>query len=406
MSIFNNNIKFYIALFISALAFVKLYAFTGGGQRTFTIFAGLCAFLYICRYEKDHVFELTINTFFLVIYTLFSYLMWNSGGGVDEAFRLFVNAISCISLYVFGSSIGYSFDIIKKNKLIFLVIALAYILSAVDAVFRFYFPEYSVSKFGGLDVLNGRSWGFDEDNFHTYKWGSIMFFDSNYVAIYLAILLFMVMYSKLNFTFKYYLCILSIGFLLLILSFGRSAWLVVMFWVFSLFLIKTFPQIFGSKYSFMLIIVLFVSYLFFNWSSVYDVLAADESGDSKLEILRAISGVTGADINNSMLGYGFDAGWHAYSYRPGEFAHNILSILVGQVGIVGAIVYVAYLVYIASKGVISTVYVIGLSALGMSLLDPWDGCLFWVAGICSFTDIVGPRTQWGTSRSTYSPPPT
>ena len=74
-----------------------------------------------------------------------------------------------------------------------------------------------------------------------------------------------------------------------------------------------------------------------------------------------------------MFGQGFDVGGYLYSWKEGGYAHAMIPLIVGEVGIVGMFFYISIIIYSYVKVGFDSLYItLPMIIAGMSLIYPYD----------------------------------
>lgn len=249
-------------------------------------------------------------------------------------------------------------EIIKGGQL-FTVASI--LLMLIDTYIRFMHPEYAVKGDG-----EGYSDALKRDTFYVFKYGSIMYLDSNYVALHALVVSVLVYYLFGGFYRKVlsFLCIMIIA-----MALSRAAY-VAFFLIPALYLFRKLSI--QSKFILfsifspltLLIIIHYIYLLDFN----------DASFETKLGIFDAFySKMFEVDLGTLMFGQGFDVGGYLYSWKEGGYAHAMIPLVVGEVGIVGMFFYISIIIYSYVKVGFDSLYItFPMIIAGMSLIYPYD----------------------------------
>lgn len=265
----------------------------------------------------------------------------------------------------------------QLQKIIKLTLFFCVAAVCIETFFRFSMPTLDLRSDVGENVLRliDRQSGYESflgnQYFYAFKFSSIMFFDSNFVGLFLLPLLVLNLFC-LNFykekkVLKFLLVIILI---LIFLSFSRSAIITsiaILYFYFMYNLIKK------NVILFLFIIFFSLSFGFFGLISFFDLLLQDDSFETKLSIIRSINKVVDQDLVHVLFGYGVDKGGTIYSYREDSYAHALIPLLLGQFGIVGVSIYFSALIYYSFKvGFFGWLLFFAIIFSGVSLADPWQ----------------------------------
>ena len=81
-----------------------------------------------------------------------------------------------------------------------------------------------------------------------------------------------------------------------------------------------------------------------------------------------------------LFGYGLLDGGYAISYQEGKYAHALVPVLLGQIGIIGLLVYlISFTIMCFKSGTHGIVLLFSFLITGISLVDPWQIIYFWSA---------------------------
>lgn len=229
---------------------------------------------------------------------------------------------------------------------------------------------------GGLEI--GLDF-FESKAFYAYKYSSIMFYDSNYVGLFALSILICTYFLAFKFRFNLlYVLLIFTNSLLVFLSFSRSA-------IFSMFIISLFYIIlylYNNKKWFLLIFILFSLFSLFSLSlfNIILFISSDESFITKISIFSSMKKFFDFDVLNMLFGYGLLDGGYAISYQEGKYAHALVPVLLGQIGIIGLLVYlISFTIMCFKSGTHGIVLLFSFLITGISLVDPWQIIYFWSA---------------------------
>jgi hypothetical protein len=378
----------FAVLSLSALIFLKLQFFLGGARTASTV-GGLLSVVYIYIFYRPHFYRIGAVAFLSSIYALLGGIICQQDDLISDAGRLVSSSVVCAASYYFARNV-FSKDVNLSRLVVIIIVGVAIVTSIVDAYFRFYEPGYASVSSTGVDTSLSRSYGLSEENFKTYKFGSIMFYDANYVAIYLFSVLFLLL-ANFHINPKNYLESIVLLILLIASTFSRVIWIFSGIVLLLFFMGGVGARLFGAQRWLVLLVIssFSVYWLAGAFVDIYDYVQNDASGASKIEVIQVIgSAFDSIDLEN-IFGYGFTRGWYIYSFDVGSFAHEHVAILMGQIGLLGTVAYAFIFFYISflSAG-LGLLYGVCLFLFGFSLIDPWDPVPFFVMGA-----IAGERAR-------------
>ncbi|ENR5393540.1 O-antigen ligase family protein [Providencia rettgeri] len=366
----------YLFYIYSILMSIKLGFFFEGASRYIPLRASIFLFiisLFLILFHKGWRFSkhfLIFSTIYFAISILFLIIWTIQDSGNDSITSKFILGFLFPYLIIFNLYVAYR--LLNKNQLINsvkLYILSGTILILIDTIIRLLFPDYAFK--GDLSEFNAE---LARDSFYIFKYGSIMYLDSNYVALQLLVnfvLIFLFFNKK---TRKILLCITA---LLILFTFSRSAYIGLLF----IFFIE-FYQRKRSSYKLIIITLILITTLFsisllFN----YQIQSNDISFNSKLEILDSLKNIDSHPLLTTLFGIGFEIGGYLYSFRDGAYAHAFIPLVLGEVGILGLILYLLILLYlIKTSPTHFSAIILVMFICGMSLIDPWDS--IYIYSLC------------------------
>lgn len=206
------------------------------------------------------------------------------------------------------------------------------------------------------------------DNFYLAKYNSPFLFDSNAVAIYILCYLFLCFYLlRLYPEYEHVKIISFVLFLLvcLVLTFSRASYVALLFFLFCFFLIR-----FGYVFVLIFFFVFLTFFLCFS-EALFLLIQEDGSGNTKIQIfVRTYELLLKKELIDILFGYGMKEGGEIYSYIEGKYAHALIPLLLGQVGILGAVLYASYPIILMLRFCwIGTIYLLAFFLLGFSYLN-------------------------------------
>ncbi len=268
-----------------------------------------------------------------------------------------------------------SFDEIKK--IIRLTIYLSVIAVLIETFFRFNFPTMDLRADNSdniIKIISMQSNFLDlifEKYFYAYKFSSIMFYDSNFVGLFLLPLLVLnLFYINLEKNQKIFKFLVFIILILIFLSFSRSAIITSMVIIYFYFM-----YIIYYKNKHLFLIILLISLLVGSVGLIYFInfLFKDGSFLTKIGVFSSLQTILDHDIINILFGYGVEAGGTIYSYEEGAYTHVLIPLLLGQIGIIGLTFYLSFFTYYSIKiGFFGSLLFFSIMLSGLSLADPWQ----------------------------------
>lgn len=205
------------------------------------------------------------------------------------------------------------------------------ILLIVECVWRLTHPVYLTSNHMTEDI-----------RFYMYKFGSIMYQDSNFVGIFILVLFFFVLYLKSNFQYKGNFKLLLL-LMLCIFTFSRASILslILFYGVYKFFNLKNKSFILayiGIIFTTVVIgVVLYSTYSFFN---------AGSSFNSKIFIIEQTKQfLLDANLKSKIFGVGFG---NSINYL-GIASHNIFVTYIVESGMIGLTLFIILNILICIK---------------------------------------------------------
>lgn len=276
--------------------------------------------------------------------------------------------------FIYILSVYFSFSLFFKNitnyKKLWGIFRLSILpcltLLSVEFYVRIFNPTLlNLNDFILNKVKNSNIENLGVDNFYSFKFASIMFGDSNFIPLFL-MPLFVLFLIKKN-KDKYDFIILFLISFFVVFSFSRAgiaSLIVVVVVVSYLSTKKTVNLVFKSIFYFIVCLFVFIS--------VYSIVLHDASFITKIKIFDDLSTVFNKSITVALFGFGPGVGGFEYSYEVGLYAHTLLAILLGEVGIIGIIIYLSIYLFIVLKNKYNIVFMIPLFTLGLSYYEPWE----------------------------------
>ena len=120
----------------------------------------------------------------------------------------------------------------------------------------------------------------------------------------------------------------------------------------------------------------------FSFSYIIELVSSDGSGVSKILIFESvIKNFYKISSFEFLFGYGINQGNYIYSFYEGEYSHLLLTMLLGQVGLIGLIAYMFFfLMMILKSNNEVTIVFIPFFIVGLSYLHPFLESVFFSTG--------------------------
>ncbi|WP_349918539.1 hypothetical protein [Aeromonas veronii] len=235
------------------------------------------------------------------------------------------------------------------------------LLMLIDTYIRFMHPEYAVKGDG-----EGYSDALKRDTFYVFKYGSIMYLDSNYVALHALVVSVLVYYLFCGF-FRKILSLFCV--VIIVMTLSRAAYVAFLIIPVLYLLRKVSVQ---SKFVLFSIITPLILAIIIHYIDFLDF--NDASFETKFGIFNAFfSKIFEVNLGTLMFGQGFDVGGYLYSWKEGGYAHAMIPLIVGEVGIVGMFFYISIIIYSYVKVGFDSLYItLPMIIAGMSLIYPYD----------------------------------
>lgn len=341
-----------------------------------TILSIIVVFLFSFCFNNEMRVKLT-NFKYSVILALFVLIFNFFWAHRYDDFIVFINGLLSF-LYVIGGvllvvrlSETLCINYLLKLRVIFLSISV--FIFSIEAYIRFYHPELGLNSNMDVGIITERmAQGVSNDNFFYFKYGSVMFFDSNYIGLNLLPLIIL---SLVDYRYrKLFLLFLSV---LVILSLSRSAifGFLSIFFLWFAYLHRRNPV-----FIYLLSSVMGPILIYF----VYGLVKDDASFITKIAIFESLSIAGDVTALELLFGFGLDKGPFIYSPNDNAYAHALIPLLLGQVGIIGCIVYfITWFFLIYRYGLPMFLGFFVLNLCGLSLADPWEVTYFYISVLSS-----------------------
>lgn len=367
----NNSILIFFLYSYSLIMALKLGFFFDGSSRylslryTFFIFPFLLLFFFGAKFKINRNIIYCIIYIFIIFFYLF---IWSINYNYENVYYIhsLINflfpLLVVLNLCLFAKFLNK--NIFLKAGKIYIIVTL--LLVMLDTYVRIFYPEYAY-KGDYKDFLLEQS----RDSFYIYKYGSIMYLDSNYVALSILLIIGMnpfVFSGKV----KYFIFIFCL--VLLYFTFSRAAYfglfLMFLFWIFTKFNFRS------KTILLFLIVVYMMFFLVMYLSSNYKL---DDSLFTKIVIFASLNKLYDFEFITVLFGCGFDYGDYLFSYKENGYAHALIPLLIGEIGVIGCLLYHSALIYVLYKKISYFLYIIPVMMFcGLSLIYPWDSMYFFV----------------------------
>ena len=235
----------------------------------------------------------------------------------------YMGVIFAICYYIVVVFFARQLTFQKLNSLVSKFITYSTLLLIVECIWRIMHPQtdYAVFEESG-----------DPRWIYQYKFGGLMYVDSNAVAIHIIIILFFIYYMEIERGERWTKSKITL-IILLILTFSRAGWVgAFLGWIYVRFLRK-------QKFVFYLGYFLFFSIILTLFYKLYlqQKIESDLSFQSKLDIIHVVHKyISNASLNELLFGIGFSNS----SDRLGIYAHNFFMVFLIESGIIGLFIIV------------------------------------------------------------------
>ncbi|QLR72576.1 hypothetical protein HV337_08460 [Citrobacter freundii] len=375
---------YYVYCIVMAL---KLSFYFDGASRYLPLRATIILSFFCLLYLIVNKIKInTHNTALISFYGFFSFLfifMWGVSGQMSPPEQL-----KQILEFIFPFLIVFNVWTLTKNinthdietGLLFFIYS-SLLLICTDTIIRLCWPSYAF-KGDETEYLIELS----RDTFYIYKYGSIMYLDSNYVALHILLIIGLL----LNISCKYKSVLLLSSIILLILTFSRSAYIGFISIVTLYYFIRVHKT---TKMALVYIVIVMMIFLgiWINHSTMNDFIT-DESFSSKIIIFSSLEKIASIDLINLLFGSGFDIGGYIFSYKDGGYAHAFIPLVLGELGVVGLIAMCSVLLLIMIKLRSASLYILAPYMIcGFSLIYPYDSMYILV-----FTSLLVVKSKHRT----------
>lgn len=257
-------------------------------------------------------------------------------------------------------------------------------LLVIETVLRFTFPALNVSQLDSnaaqkvesdaASIYEGTLSIFEY--FYTFKYSSVMFFDSNYVGLMGLLMIFCIKLVKnyqwsnrqLNIAEIIAICIV-------VLSLSRAAMISAAIFYGTYYFVKI--KSLSIKISLLITLVTSVLLVIFTFDLHF---LNDGSLETKLQIMESLySKFDSVTFMQFIFGAGPDVGGYVFSYKDGGYAHALIPLIVGEMGVIGMVLVLLLYTYMIMKFRLwGGLFAIITFIPGLSLIDPYQVMYYWV----------------------------
>ncbi len=246
---------------------------------------------------------------------------------IGAPFVRYMGVIFAIGYYVIVVAFGYQLYPEQRIRLATKLVNFSAIILLVECAWRLTHPNSNYAIFEGSGDVR---W------IYQYKFGGLMYMDSNAVAIHIIIILFFIYYLEIEQGERWTKTKL-LFLILLILTFSRAGWIGgLLGWVYIRFLRKQSPGFYLINSVFLL-----VSFFLFYKFYLENRIESDLSLQSKLEIISNVYRyLSDASFQEILFGIGFSNS----SERLGIYAHNFFMVFLIESGVIGLLLMIFLLI--------------------------------------------------------------
>lgn len=259
----------------------------------------------------------------------------------SDKYSTYINLCLGMALYIAIRSyiVSSKFEIQSLLKCVRQASMVASCMFALDTIWRLSNPGSGSEFIDGLLMQNGIG-------FYLYKFNSIMFNDSNTVAIALQCLIFLNVYLySLDGKGRTQI---AIGLILLVLTLSRAA-------IISTFILLIINHM--KKYKIGILILLTISPILFIilFPSMMAIFSNDASNMVKIQILDYFTNyLANANIWEIIIGSGFDRSIEIFDV----YSHILIITLIVEFGVLGTIAFFTFLISTAMESRGKTLFLI------------------------------------------------
>lgn len=383
-----SNKVVYVLLFIISLSLpLQLDYFFDGASRFIPLRVVLIIvplyLLYVSLFAGGVGLRALVIFYFGFLIPLIYLLSWHEFFDFELMSKTFLNyfyVFSLVAVFYDGlPRVSYN----QRRKILLCTMLLMFLILLIECVARFYYPALDLNdeqlqetvSLWGADVDLNRE--FFEYQFYAFKYSSIMFYDSNYVGLFSVFLCVLAIYFYHEYSPGVLVRLAFVlPFVFVLLSFSRAS---VITLIFILYL--EIVWVFFSKRRFVALagIGSFSLFAVISLAGNLQGLIEDGSFYTKIGIWTSLLDVVDVvDLHYLLFGFGMIDGGYIYSYEENKYAHALIPLLLGEVGILGVFLYLAVVGFLAGgSGRFGAYFIITIVLNGFSLVDPWQILIFW-----------------------------
>lgn len=386
-SLSTNNFTYFSGLIAIAISLQFGYVF-GGASRVIPAIVFMMLSIFFSIYIVLGKIKVKSEDVILFIFFILCILIWLFFWSNLLDFKLIVRTIFYVFyILLFWFVLTYSLmnmNFEQKRFTFLLGLVCCTTAALIEVYFRITMPALTISDkelaselLLRIDEVNSISEFIENKSFYDYKESSVMFFDSNATALFIAPIIISTLFYKkifnnsLGINFLFFLNIL-----LLLLTFSRAVIFVValvLVFHYLFYLIKR--KLYILLYSLFLILIYPLFYLILSFMNY---IVTDYSFLTKIDIFISISEVFDKKLTENLFGFGFVEGGYVYSYLEGAYAHSIIPLLLGEVGIIGSFIYLlTFTVFCYKAGLYGGYIFFIFMVSGISFIDLWQVTFFW-----------------------------
>jgi hypothetical protein len=253
----------------------------------------------------------------------------------------YIGVVAAILYFIITVAFGFNLDDKSRDRLISKFINYSTMLLIAECAWRLTHPRAEYAVFDGGD---------DSRWIYQYKFGGLMYTDSNAVGIHIIILLFFIYYLEKE-QKALWPKIKIVLLILLVLTFSRAAWFgFIVGWVYMRYLQNKRV----GFYIFNLFLFISAGLLFYRFY-LQAKISSDLSYQSKFDIIGIVLNHF-KDISSSelFLGIGFSNSLE----RMGVYAHNFFMVFLIESGIIGLSLMILLLVQFTISTKLKALYVL------------------------------------------------